>query len=334
MKNIFKGHKTAILSVLALALAVFSCMTIEEIIFPDDPKVNSDIEITVRVKLVTETDDISKMVFAVLAPKSWHLSTNADLTLTTSGYASQGFSEVTGEKMILMESTDKEPTTDSAWPSAYQSKIGVMGNTGPVEWTVFHSQTTFTINDNVSKDPIYGTIKIRLKTGPDNIKFFMGFGFCGMHYGLNDGGEGRYKANEKTKVLQVTGGSGASLDYTVLNYVSTIPSVFRYGDIFSVNFSSVVGTTETPLKGEEKVYMCGKAVLSDGSEVVVDTPSQSNLMTKTSDLTYQKYIFPKQFFGLPASAVIEKLFFYFTNADKSVVFTDGTDGFLVSQSAN
>ena len=66
------------LAIFALPLIVVACMTIEEIIHPDDPKVNSEIEITVKIKLVTETDETARLVFAVLAPKSWNIAQSAD----------------------------------------------------------------------------------------------------------------------------------------------------------------------------------------------------------------------------------------------------------------
>ncbi len=238
------------LAIFALPLVVVACMTIEEIVHPDDAKVNSEIDITVRIKLVTETDETTQLVFAVLAPKSWNIAQSAQLSLTTSGYASQGYADVTDEQMELMPDSEVEPTTALKWSEAYQSKIGLMGNLGPMEWVVFRSKTTFIINDKVSTDPIEGTVKIRLTTGSQSIKCFMGYGFCGMKSGFN--GE-RYKANEMSKVLTVTGGSGAMLDYTTVSLVSTVPSVFRYGDIFSVKFESVDGSTETALKGAEKV---------------------------------------------------------------------------------
>ena len=33
---------------------------------------------------------------------------------------------------------------------------------------------------------------------------------------------------------------------------------------------------------------------------------------------FEKYLYPKDFFGLPSDAVIEKLYFYFINADGSI----------------
>lgn len=317
------------LAILALPLCVVACLTIDEIIHPDDARVNSEIDITVRIRLVTETDETTQLVFAVLAPKSWNIAQSAELTLTTEGYAGQGYAEVVDEAMVLMPDTEVEPTTALKWPEAYQSKIGLMGNLGPVEWVVFRSQTTFIINDKVSTDPIVGTVKIRLTTGSQNIKCFMGYGFCGKKSGFNTE---RYKANEKAKVLTVTGGSNPMIDYTTVSLVSTVPSVFRYGDIFSVRFESVAGEVETALKGAEKVYLYGRAVYNDGQEAVVDAIGEATLMEKIGETTYQKYIYPRQFFGLPDDAVITATYFHFTNEDGSIVVRDtpGTD-FLVSQ---
>lgn len=318
------------LALVALPLMVAACMTIEEIIHPDDAQVNSEIDITVRIKLVTETDETTQLVFAVLAPKSWNIAQSAQLSLTTSGYASQGYADVTDEQMELMPDSEVEPTTALKWSEAYQSKIGLMGNLGPMEWVVFRSKTTFIINDKVSTDPIEGTVKIRLTTGSQSIKCFMGYGFCGMKSGFN--GE-RYKANEMSKVLTVTGGSGAMLDYTTVSLVSTVPSVFRYGDIFSVKFESVAGSTETALKGAEKVYLCGRALCEDGSEVTVSTTGDANLMEKLGETSYQKYIYPRHFFSLPEGTRIEALYFYFKNEDGSIVVRDTSgEDFLVSQS--
>lgn len=316
-------------AILALPLCVVACLTIDEIIHPDDARVNSEIDITVRIKLVAETDETTRLVFAVLAPKSWNIAQSAELTLTTEGYAGQGYAEVAGEAMELMPDTEVEPTTALKWPEAYQSKVGLMGNLGPVEWAVFRSQTTFIINDKVSTDPIVGTVKIRLTTGSQNIKCFMGYGFCGQKSGFNTE---RYKANEKAKVLTVTGGSNPMIDYTTVNLVSTVPSVFRYGDIFSVRFESVAGEVETALNGAEKVYLYGRAVYNDGQEAVVDAIGEATLMEKIGETTYQKYIYPRQFFGLPDDAVVTATYFHFTNEDGSIVVRDTSGGdFLVSQ---
>lgn len=72
--------------ILVASFILTMCMTIEKITHPDNPQVNSEIEISVDVKLVPANDDNTKMIFAVLAPQSWNIVDNATLTLTTNGY--------------------------------------------------------------------------------------------------------------------------------------------------------------------------------------------------------------------------------------------------------
>lgn len=330
-----------IMTAVALPLIGIGCMEIVEIIHPEDAKVNSDIDISVKIKFTAETDHRSEIAFAILAPKAWNIRENASLTLTTEGYVNQGFAEVVDEQMTPIPEGAIEPGTGLPWPDAYQSQIGLMGNTGPMEWVIFQSKTSFDVNDQREngKEPIVGTVKIRLKTGPQAIKCFMGYGWCSLNKGFDVGGDDgkgsnrRYKENEKSKVLTVTGGDLPMLDYTVESLVSTVPSVFGYGDIFSVKFSAVSGSTETALNGQEKVYLWGKAVYDGGKEVIVDEISDKTLMEKISETAYQKYIYPRHFFGLPADAEIEATYFHFTNEDRSIIVTDPASGedFLVSE---
>lgn len=333
MLNIIKKHKIACLSLASLMFMAAECvMSVDEIILPENAQANTEEEITVKVRLVPGSDESnSQLAFAFLTPKSWKSSQNAKLTFSTSGYSTQGFDEVVDEEMELIPDTETEPSTALSWPMAYQSKVGLMDNKGPVEWTVFRSKTAFTINDNVSKEPIIATIKIKLKTGPENIKFFFGAGYTGAKRGLmteqENSGDFRYVPNEVAVPFTVKGGSGAFLDYTVTATVTTTPSVFRYGDIFAVNYLA----EGTELSGN-KVYLCGKAVLSDGTEIVVSTPSEATLMKELGEDSYQRYIFPRHFFSVPEGKNIESIYVWFSNSDASVVVKEGENGILLNQS--
>ena len=160
-----------IMTAVALPLIGIGCMEIVEIIHPEDAKVNSDIDISVKIKFTAETDHRSEIAFAILAPKAWNIRENASLTLTTEGYVNQGFAEVVDEQMTPIPEGAIEPGTGLPLPDAYQSQIGLMGNTGPMEWVIFQSKTSFDVNDQREngKEPIVGTVKIRLKTGPQAI---------------------------------------------------------------------------------------------------------------------------------------------------------------------
>ncbi len=320
-----KKYKVVIL-ILMLPAILMMCMTIEKITHPDNPQVNSEIEIGVDLKVVPENDDNTELVFAVLAPKSWNIGNNAHVTYTTTGYTK---GDVVNEEMSLMPASEVEPTTALSWSAALQSEIGLMGNLGPVEWVVFKSQTTFIITDEDEK-LITANVKVKLTTGSQNMKVFMGYFFCGKHRGFNSE---YYKANAKSKVMTVTGGSNPMIDYTTVSLVSTVPGTFGWGDIVSINFETKAGAVETPLMGADKVYIYGKAFYSNGSDsAVVDVISTKTLMEKVGETTWQKYIYPKEFFSLPKDAVIKEAHFHFTNADQSIVVQDNSGkDFIVTQ---
>lgn len=301
------------LAIIVTAILAFSCMEILDIIFPENPQVDSEIEITVVARLNTETDETAKMIFAALFPKSWKAPETISATLTTEGYIHHGYPDVTDQPMKLVDPSEVEPITQLPWVTAYQSKIGFMGNKGDVEWVVFESEETFITHDVVSnKAPITGTVKLKVKTGPDNIKYFFAAGWASKRsgFGANDG---RYKANETAKVLEVTGGTGASYDFTVLPLVSTVPGVFRYGDMFSVCFETKIEDQATELYGATAIHLMGEATLDDGTVLKVDSVSDDNLMKQKGDVSFYKYIYPYQFFNVPAGKEIVDLRVYFVD---------------------
>lgn len=307
----------------ALAFLAITCMTIEEVIHPDDAQVNSDINISVKIKIAAETDGNSKLAFAILVPKSWNVSQNASLFLsTTAGFAGNN---VTNEPMVLVGAGEKNPSDGLPWASSFQSKIGVLENTGPVEWVVFKSATTFQINDkNPDQAVVNGTVNIKLHTGARAVKFFMGYTFCGEAFGFNSE---KYPDDyvKASKILEVTGGDEPMMDFTADPAISFVPATFGFGDIFSIRYNEPNYVTEGGLKGGE-AYLTGKVVYEENGvqkEKSVDEISSKTLMEELGDMgqvtTWQKYIYPKEFFDLPKDAVILSMQVRFTNKDKSVV---------------
>ena len=326
-----------LLLLLAVPFFVITCMTIEDVIHPDDAQVDSDINISVKIKIVAETDGNSKLAFGILVPKSWNVANNATLTLsTTAAFAGNA---VINEPMVLVGAGEKNPSDALPWASSFQSKIGILDNTGPVEWVVFKSATTFQINDNnPDQKEVNGTVNIKLHPGPRAIKFYMGYTFCGEAFGFN---------NEKypddyvkvAKILEVTGGDEPMMDFTADPAMSFVPATFGFGDIFSIRYNEPNYVTEGGLKGGD-AYLAGKVVYEENGvekEKVVDETSSKTLMEALGDLgqvtSFQKYIYPKDFFDLPKDAVILSMQVHFTNKDKSIVILDNetNDDFVVEE---
>lgn len=326
------------LSLVILAILVVDCMTFVDIIHPEDAQVNSDIDISVKIKIVADTDGSSKLAFGILVPKSWNVAQNATLTLTT--VADWPASVVTDEPMTVIPAADLNPSDGQTWSASFQSKFGTLGNTGPVEWVVYESGVTFPIHDKDNggaRKTVEGTVKIRLRTGDRAVKFFMGYTFCGKAFGYH---------NEKypndpviaSKILEVSGGDSPLWDYTVEPPISFIPASFGLEDIFSVKYSELKSMTGGLINGKD-VYLVGDVKYSEGGVIkeksMVETGAKA-LMESLGDMgdvmSWQKYIYAKDYFNLPKNAVVLELKLYFTNQSKSISILDNEtgEGFLIT----
>jgi len=324
------------LSLALLVILAVKCMTIEEIIHPEDAKVNSDIDIVVRIKITAETDGNSKLAFGMLVPKSWNVAKNSALTLTTTSNFSAN--AVTDEPMTVIPAGEVNPSDAQPWSASFQSKFGTLGNNGPVEWVVYESNTVFQIHDQKADQKVVeGLVKIKIRTGERAVRFNMGYTFCGKAFGYH---------NEKypktpvvgSKVLEVTGGSDPLWDYTAEPQISFVPTAFSFGDMFSVRYSEPNSVTDG-LKGGN-VYLLGKVKYSENGvikEKSVDETNTKSLMESMGvmgDVTvWQKYIYPKNYFDLPKNAVITELKLYFSNQSKSIFILDNEteEGFNISE---
>ncbi len=320
---------TALFAIVAAAALVFSCVEFTSIVWPSDVKANSDFEVEVNVHLEPCTEHDGRFVLAILVPKSWKVAETIEASYSGSNIQVNGnLVDITNEKMTLCNDY-AEPTTSMAYNNAMLSKFGVLGNTGPVEWVVMRGSTV--VNVNGGGEHPYTTAKatIKFKTGPNNIKFFTAVATCLDDNGFNDDHEDSTKEYiiSDTHIVEVTEGAGHD-DFTVLHFVATTPQTFRFGDYVSIEFVSAIDDIETPLFGEDAVYLNAKCV-ADGKTVT----GKPVLMQKNSEVLYSKYIYPKNYFGLAESANITDMWVWFTNKDGSKIATEGEDGYGVFQAA-
>lgn len=265
----------------------------------------------------------------MLVPKNWKVADNLQAVYSAKDVQSGGkMINITEERMVIANDYT-EPTTTMPYNTAMLSQYGVLGNTGPVEWVVVRGTTMINTDGSGDHPTTVADVSLKFKTGVNNVKFFTAVATCLSDNGFNTSNDGEFLISD-TQTIQVRGGKGND-DYTVLHFVSTTPQTFRYGDFVSIEFVSKIEDTLTPLYGEEKIYLNAVATLSDGSEKTV----KNILMTKSGDVHYFKYVYPKQLFGLDEDASISDLHVWFTNADGTKVATDSQNakGYQVSQAS-
>ena len=334
-----KNIKWIALAIIGTALVIAGCIKLTDVIIPSKIQPNSTIEIHVKGQVKPETGyGPEGMALAILAPKAWDLAHKAELYMTTTNLQKlSGTADLQEERMVVMSDEPMPKCADAedlqyqgmSCSAAYYAKNGDLGNVGgDVEWVVFKNGTTEVKVDSYS-EYIDIDVKILLKVGDEPIKCKMGFEFFGAKEGWENVG---FKDNLTVREVVVGDGSVNYLEYPL---TSTTPDVWRYGDFFAVNFAAEAGGVKMDLYGEPDVYMCGTAILEDGTVVTQNKRDSFTHMNRLNESTYQKYIFPTHYFGLPNTTKIVDLYFYFTNKDGSKVVTsnDFEYGFQFRQKA-
>lgn len=196
----------------SVPVATITCVEMGEIIHPANPMADSEIEILVNIKVVSEDTRTNKLAFGVLAPKVWDLANNATLTVSSDDYVGAGDTPipVVDVPLSVIPSSEVTPSDGNGtggmrWDLAFMKLFGNKGNdAGNVVWTVFESPEPYEFPNGKVANAV---VKIRLKTTEENIKVNMGYAYCGKEKGLDD-------RVDAAKILQIKGGKGPLADYT------------------------------------------------------------------------------------------------------------------------
>lgn len=298
------------LAIAALALAVVGCMEFLAVNHPATAPVNTGVDVSfdVSVEVDKDIDLRTTPVVAILAPTAWNMVENAVVTYTTSD--ASGTME-----MRLATDADLDPYSGNPWSTALKTGLGTKGNYEPVEWVTFISTATHNWGP---EDKFTGTVNIHFTTGEENLKtnlaYFIGNTQDGVH-----GDPQYYLLHEQP--FETTGGSNATIDYTLPKMCSVTPEAFTWEDIVALHYDATVQVdgVDSPLKGADKVYLMARATYDGGAqESVVDVVGSKTLMLSESKDKWVLYIYPHEFFGIPAEKRIENVSFYMVNEDKSI----------------
>ena len=332
-----KQHRALKAIVAAVVVAIISCTFIDNVNQPEEVYTETPIDVTVDIRVVPEENESGCiLVFGMAAPKSLNLAANATLTLKTLNYGELlGITDL-NEKLTVMPADELATNpADKTWVQAFTDHYGfgaeneALGwNTDNMEWVIWQSSTAVDIiDDKVGDNALNAQVTISFPSGEEELECYIGYAMTSKLKGFD--GE-RPTEQLVLKPLTIEKYVAPSIPAMV-----TVPSVFRYGDIFGFEFSGLA----TDLEGVEDVYLCAKAVYNGGQEVEVSTCTEANKMTPfvrtlldgTSYDMREKFIYPKHFFGLEQDDVIEAIYVWFSNADGTKVVKDGDEPYFIAQ---
>jgi hypothetical protein len=233
--------------------------------------VGEEFSITIDAKLTGK--DGSTLIFGFLSPRSWKSSANTTVSFV---------STIGNSAMSLIDPTEVEGTNMQLWEDALNERVGIGGNYGEMQWTIFKADTDLDPSGADEDNPVTGTITIQTKAGDSNLftqlGYFIGEGFWGF---LNDGSNSAFTFVEKC--LEVTGASGQAQDLCgpAPRQLIDLPT-YNFRDLLTITFDAREDTTA--LIGANKVFACYTAVHSEGTAEICTTTDKTEMKLVGSDL--------------------------------------------------
>jgi hypothetical protein len=291
-------------SLTVLAFLLVQCgLVLNGVDAPDHGEANQGVTFTMHCGIqprITSGTYTTKLIIGFLAPKSWNAAQNTTVSFT---------SPIGQSPMSVIPPTELEPHTNLPWAQACMKKIGAGGNLVPdgMEWVVFQSRDAYTVSNN---EDFNFDVVIKSKCGPDNMLFKLGFYYGVSHESLS--GDANYTKAFFTDCFSVTGGTGNVVDYCHPQLSTVNPVSNTDNDIITLNFDN--GLESTALSNTSDIYLRAKAFTDSGDSIEVSEQTDKTRLTAVGGEKYRIDLWPRGFFGVPASQTITRMEYYFTDA--------------------
>lgn len=296
----------------AVLLVIASCsITIDSIEQPDSVTAGDTLASTLHVTIQTnDSRNNAKFMVAMLVPKSWKTAGNAKITFTSS------ITTGTQTMSAIAPGVAAPQGGGLDWPTLISNEIGNGGNLLPGwEWVAFYSDQAYNIAANVV---VTVTVSVRVKTGPDNLSFKLGYVVANSFDGLSDP---QYYASAFPGCFTAIG-EGDLMDYCNPQLSTVDPIDALDNDIITLNFDG--GIIDTELKDADEVYICLKGVTTTGDTVGTCQQEDRTRLVSYALKKWRIDLWPRGFFNLEQQQHLASLVYYFT--DQTGTRRVGKDG--------
>ncbi len=268
---------------------------------------------TFYVKAIANEEKTDKLIIAFQAPKSWTEGKNAEVTWEL-------WNDIGVLRPMELLTTSPKNKPGLTWDQALLNTVG--GRTQNVlddmQWYAFQAKDSWTIYNNIN---LYIKVRIKVKTGPDNLRVKVGFF-------VNHADDGLGSDEDRWKVIwgdcfDVTDGEGDVIDFCEYHFNQVSPGTATQNDILTFKYVGDYYTND--LMGEvNNVYMNAVAVTDKGNTYKMDEISEKTKMKKDSEygLTYSKTFWSEAYFNVPQGETITSIKYYFVNGDKTKYVSD------------
>lgn len=288
LRRIFIQPKALFFALLLLTM----CIRITGVTQPETIGIGERMEVTIDVDVSPAENAAYNIVFAVLAPESWDIASNAEVAYTSPNGSGT---------MRLANSGDPN------YGAQILDLAGIGENYGLVKWVVFISNQTVSGSNGSN---FSGQIQLSFDAGTENMKTQLGYIVGTSGWGITPG----ETSIRFTPCMEVTGGDNPVMDLCgPLPFPVTFqPMEFTYEDIIHINFDATKGAAGEPteLLDVSQVFICANALV-DGQPVEVCDNNPKLLMRSVDVDKWQISIWPQQLFGTQPNQVITDIKFSF-----------------------
>jgi len=283
-------------------------------------------EITFDLTLMINNYDATqdRIVMAVLVPKIWRGKDNITITYTCPDLF--GDSKIRTTSWIPDETKPLNSYTSYTWGDALKAHMSDDPNIpgADMEWVPF---ITDDIGDLGQGANFTADVKVTIKTTTDNVRCKIGFYTCNEKDGISTqpfvGSVTDYQGWVYTDCFETTGGDGGIIDYCEMHYNLTTPGpgISTQNDILTFKYQGGVGANQNGLSNLEDIYINMTVYTKSGIEITKKVKmDRESLYGKTYAITF----WPEEFFDIARSEELDRIEYYYSNADGSV-FVDSYD---------
>lgn len=299
------------LSVMLLLLLTY-CVSIQTITQPASGIAGETVTIKVNAQIDVQEDlSGSRLIVGFLSPTSWKSATSTTMTYTSNA-GNGGMSPVPADA--------KPVGSDVTWAEALNAKFGIGENyIKDVEWVVFQSDLTANVKDNQVIDV---EVSITPTLGMQNLTTQLGYFVGSNKYNLNNADNYDIRF---TECFSVINGDGQNLDYCSPQISTAEPTQALDNDFISLFFDENAITTQ--LSGADEVFVCATGYTQEGTAIDLCSAGKRLKMLSAGSNRWRVLLWPRQVFGLSEGQSLERIEYFFTNADGSTtVLNQGDTG--------
>lgn len=263
-----------------------------------------------------------QFVAAFLVPKSWKVAENGKVTYKCD--LAEDHDKLYNMSLIPTASLPKNGS-GRTWVECLTQEYGVGTNVlDDMEWVVYQTDDKYDIISNQA--PTY-TVYLTTTVGEKNLKCHLGAFVNHTDDGCSSDADHK-KCVFSTDCFEVVGGIGMTLDFCANHYNKISPMSALQDDYVTFYFNGEVA--DNALKTAGNIYIQGTAYTVEGHKYELTEKSVKTLMKRVNayDATYSITAWPVQLFNVPKTEQIERIEYYFANADGSVTITQSDDDFV------